>query len=645
MFVIQNEHNQTPRPRNTGTAGGRNPEQPVDATQRVFVPQQTASRRPAQPAAKPAPRRKDNTLLIVLIITAAVLLLAIIITVGVIFSKPEDDGRILNNVFAAGVNLSNMTPEQAKEALHAATDSTYTKLNMSVKVLDETLLLSPADTGARLDVDAVVDDAYNYGRTGSKADRQKAKTQALVSSYHVPIIEHLNLDTDYIKLVLEQLGKKYSTTLTQPSVTVTGERPSMTQDSYDTTVAYQTLTLFVGTAEYGLSADAIYGQIMDAYSSNLFEVAAECTVLSPDAIDLDALYETHCTEPVDAQIDDNFNTTPEVYGYGFDLETVRTQLAAAPYGTTLEIPLCFIKPAITEDDLSGELFQDVLSKISTTISGDGDLKINLTQACKDLNGLVLKAGDNFSFNDVIGQPSTRGGYRQVQILVGKKLEKVVGGGISQVASTLYYAAIKADLTVVERHNHTYAPTFIDPGLDADIAYGTKDLRFTNTTSQPIRIEASAEDGKITITIWGTNDKDYTVGIANETVRTYDPVTLIQTLPKDHAGGYTDGQVLVEGIVGYDVITYKTYIYSDGTTNSQEYEVGQSHYEKRNEVVVELEKEVLPPPTEPPETTDPGESTDPTEPSEPSEPTEPSEPSEPTEPSEPDPGESEDTEGT
>ena len=318
MFVIYNEQNQSPRPRNTGAAGGRKPEPPVDATQRVSVPQQTAARRPAQAAARPAQKRNKNIMPIVLIVIAAILLIAIIVTVVSIFAKPTDDGRILNNVYAAGVDLGNMTPEQAKEALHAATDNTYTKLNMTVKVLEETILLTPEDTGAKLDVDAVVEAAYNYGRTGSKADQQKAKTQALLSSYHVPIIEHLNLDTDHIRQVLAQLGTKYSTTLTQPSVTVTGERPSMTQDSYDTTVVHQTLTLFVGTAEYGLSADAIYGQILDAYSSNLFEVAAECTVLAPDAIDLDALYDQHCKEPVDAQIDDKFNTTPEIYGYGFD---------------------------------------------------------------------------------------------------------------------------------------------------------------------------------------------------------------------------------------------------------------------------------------------------------------------------------------
>ena len=561
-------------------------------------------------------------LIIILIAVAVVLVAAIAITLAVILKEPEDDGLILNNVYAAGVDLSGMTQEEAKTALKNATGNTYTQLDMTVQILSQTLLLSPKDTGARLDVDAVVKAAYNYGRTGSQSDQQKDKNQAMMSSYHVPILQYLNLNTNYIQQQLAAVGETYSTTLSQPTITVTGDRPSMTQDSYDTSVVWQTISVFMGTAEYGLSIDDLYQQILDAYSSNLFHVSAECSVLAPDSVDVDALHAQHCIAPVDAQIDDKYNTTPEVYGYGFDLEAVRTQIASAKYGDTIEIPLQFIRPSITAEDLSGNLFQDLLGEATTTISGSNDLKQNLIQACKDINGLVLKSGDVFSFNAVIGQPTTRGGYRQVQILVDKKLEKVVGGGISQVASTLYIAALKAELTVAERYNHGYAPTFVEPGLDADIAYGSKDLRFTNDTDEPMRVEAVVEGNTVTIRLWGTDDRDYTVEISNEIVMTYEPVTLVQVLPENNPDGHLDGKILVSGIAGYDVITYITYTYSDGTTSEQEYEVGQSHYDKRNQVVVKIVTEVVPEPTEPSE---PG---DITEPSEPGGITEPSEPEEP-----------------
>jgi hypothetical protein len=99
------------------------------------------------------------------------------------------------------------------------------------------------------------------------------------------------------------------------------------------------------------------------------------------------------------------------------------------------------------------------------------------------------------------------------------------------------------------------------------------------------------------------------------------VNLTQVLSKDNPGGYKDGDILVEGITGYDIITYKTYLYADGSSGSQAYEVGQSHYDKRNQIVVELEKEIEPDPSVPPETSEPGE-TFPDEPTDPSEPTDP-----------------------
>ena len=532
--------------------------------------------------------------------------MAIGITLSLILAKPEDNGKIHNKVYAAGVDLSGMTPEQAKQALHDATDSTYSKLNMAISILEETVTLSPADTGVRLDVDAVVEDAYNYGRN---------EDQPLGSGYYVSVSQYLNLNKAYIDQVLAALGEKYSTTLSQPTVTVTGDRPAMKQDIYDTTVVHQTLSIYMGTAEYGLNTQDLYNQIIEAYESNLFQVVAQCSKLEPETVDVDAIYQQYCTDPVDAQIDNKFNTTQEVYGYGFDLESVRQQIENASYGDTLEIELRFVRPSITEEDLSGNLFQDLLGEAYTPISGSNDLKKNLIQACQKLHGLVLKSGDVFTFNGMIGQPSTRDGYRQVQVMVGKKLEKVVGGGISQVASTLYIAAVRAELEILERHNHAYAPTFVEPGLDADIAYGSKDFRFTNTTDQPLRLEATVEGDYVVIRLWGTDHRDYTVEIVNKVVQTYDPITLEQIMAESNPGGYADGNILVEGIVGYDVITYKTYRYENGNTEAQEIEVGQSHYDKRNQVIVRIE-------------TDSSEPTDPSDPSEPSEPVEPTEPSAP-----------------
>ena len=155
----------------------------------------------AQPKKKFDLRRifSDKVTLITLCSIAAVLLIAVIITLCVMFAKPADDGLILSNVYVAGVNVGGKTPEEAKLALQEATKDTYTKLDMTIEVHDTTIILSPTKTGAKLDVDAAVEAAYNYGRTGTRAERQKAKNQAATTSYTLPITAYLNLDLKYIQ--------------------------------------------------------------------------------------------------------------------------------------------------------------------------------------------------------------------------------------------------------------------------------------------------------------------------------------------------------------------------------------------------------------------------------------------------------------
>ena len=98
---------------------------------------------------------------------AAVLVLCLVIGIWFFFSSTADDGLILNNVYAAGVNLGGMTPEEAKAALHVLTDGTYTDMDMVITTNEGTLSLSPANTGASLDVEKLVEDATMAAPAGA----------------------------------------------------------------------------------------------------------------------------------------------------------------------------------------------------------------------------------------------------------------------------------------------------------------------------------------------------------------------------------------------------------------------------------------------------------------------------------------------
>ena len=612
-----------------------------DSTQRLFVDEgiskmppmeREPSQRPARPATPVQPRTSDapqqrrprptsqqradavaakkkqeKRTIIILCALAALLLISIVGILIATLSPSSDDGKIHDKVFAAGVDLSGMTVDQAVVALRAATDGTYSHLDMTVQVLDTVITLAPTETGARLDVEAVAKAAYEYGRSISKNSGN--------SPYTVDILPYLSLDTGYIQSAVAKLGNQYSTTLSPTTYRVTGIRPDMNPNpaTVDLSRVYQTLYINIGTAEYGFNANRLYEQIMDAYNINLFQVTGECSVRAPDALDWEAIFADLCVKPQDATIDPNtYAITPEVYGYGFTMSHLNAKLAEAAYGSEIQISLCYIEPDITTALLTGDLFKDVLSSFQTPVSTDANWNANMQLVCGLLNGTVVKSGDTFSFNNLIGEPTTKRGFLSVDVYIGKSLTPVIGGGMSQVASTLYANLLLADLPVVERNAHTYSPSFIGPGLDAQVYYGNMDLQFTNNTEQPIRIEASIAGGYLQISLVGTDSKTYYVELSSATTNTKRPGVDYITLPPDPLGMYDDGDVLDSGITGFTVSIYKcTYDRVTSRLLSEDL-ASETTYAKRNSLVVKVEtpepEETLPEETTPeetiPEETDP-----------------------------------------
>lgn len=592
MFTINKDHMDETR-LDLGTPAG----EVTDATQRLQVQSTDRPQRPKAPGPRPnsAERRKataekkkkEKILLITLCSVAAVLLIAAIIGIfSLVGSNSPKDGLIQQKVFAAGIDLGGMTTEQAKAALHQATDNTFSKLDMTVKVLDSQILLSPTATGAKLNVDAVVEAAYNYGRNGGQAQ----------ASYTVNILPYLSLDTNYIQNQIKELGKQYSTTKKQTTHSVEGNRPNLSVDQINTSTVHQTLTINMGTAEYSLNIDKLYQQVLDAYNINLFEVVGTCAEDAPDPVNLDELFALYCIEAVNAEIDpETLQITPEQYGYGVTKEELRTRIESAKYGETITLELRYIKPDITADFYSKEMFQDTLSTYSTLSGGNAAWNANLKLLCDLLNGTIVKSGDEFSFNQLVGEPTIKDGYFAVNTYVGKSYREVVGGGVSQVASTLYNCVLMADMEVLERHTHSYAPGFVSPGFDAEVYYGQLDFRFRNNTEQPIRIDATLVGNKVTITLIGTDKRDYTVEITYKVDKIKDASTVYNIMSKDNPGGHKDGDVLVQPITGYDVSTYIRKYSKDTGMLISENLITTSAYSKLDKVVVKIDV----PPTEPP----------------------------------------------
>jgi len=147
----------------------------------------------------------------------------------------------------------------------------------------------------------------------------------------------------------------------------------------------------------------------------------------------------------------------------------------------------------------------LLAKITlTSTSSSKNRNTNLKMASKLINGMVLKPGQTFNWFKVVGRTSAARGFKTATVFVNKKAVPGMGGGICQVSTTLYQAAKKAGLKIVERHTHSLPVTYTQKGKDATVAYGVKNLRIKNNKKYAVKLVTTSSGGKTTCKIYKVN---------------------------------------------------------------------------------------------------------------------------------------------
>ena len=129
-------------------------------------------------------------------------------------------------------------------------------------------------------------------------------------------------------------------------------------------------------------------------------------------------------------------------------------------------------------------------------------KSNIALAVKSINGTLLGAYEEFSFNRTVGERTVKRGYKTAKIIVGGEFVDGVGGGVCQVSTTLYNAVILAGLKIVEYHPHSLPVSYVAPSFDAMVNSSWADLRFINNTKNPIIIMAVANGERLIVKIYG-----------------------------------------------------------------------------------------------------------------------------------------------
>jgi len=203
--------------------------------QPIRVPPSSKEGKPSIGEQKAAAAAGKNRKIILISIcsVAVVLLIGVIFSIWYFFGWPTDNGLILNNVMVGGINLGGMTTDEAKALLHDTTDRTFTQMDMVVELPDTTMHFTPADTGAKLDVDAIVKEAHAYGRIGTYKEREAAKEASLTTTHHIPFLNYLNLDLEYIKGQLDAYGAAYNSVYVPSGVTFDIETPVLDSGNAD----------------------------------------------------------------------------------------------------------------------------------------------------------------------------------------------------------------------------------------------------------------------------------------------------------------------------------------------------------------------------------------------------------------------------
>ena len=316
-----------------------------------------------------------------------------------------------------------------------------------------------------------------------------------------------------IKTIIEGWGKPETQLIEVPT-----DKISAKEDVQLVTNAIQALNKWgdkkikFGYKDYELTLSneemmAIYGLTGEAVNEDQFEQL------------LTKIKQQVETEPKDAVFvfEDNKvkEFKPEIVGVKVDAPALKTKLAtvlAEADKEALEIPVIQSLPKVKTGDINNLGIKELIgvgkSAFAHSIAGR---VFNINLAASRINGTLVAPGEDFSFNQAVGDISRASGYQSAYIISGGKTVLGDGGGVCQVSTTVFRAALNAGLPITERKAHAYRVGYYEqdskPGIDATVYNPSADLKFTNDTGKYVLVQTKVDTKKMTMTveIYGTKD--------------------------------------------------------------------------------------------------------------------------------------------
>ena len=448
----------------------------------------------------PAKKKRIHIIIIIIVI----LLVPVIITAVSTYCYAvyiQNEDRIYPNIRVADVDVSGLTRQQALQALklHEYEES-YAASNVTIIFPDESkLIIHGSDVGLWNNAHSLVDTAYSIGRGNGTIPDLLAYFQRYNAQEEVFYID-FDFDAEEMYDIVSSFTNEYNKRfeLSKPVI----------NEHY--------IVFTKGAGHVNADADEVFElAFLGLVSSILNESPVEITYTLPEFFKfVSCVLELRSGIFVQMQTSefdiDTQSATDCAVGVDFDpIEAVKL-IAGIQTGHTISFPLEFTHPEYTQEYLQSLLFRDLIGERITFAQGTNNRLNNVRLSSEAIDGLVLLPGEEFSFNEVVGQRTVERGYRSAPIIVAGEFVPGIGGGICQTSSTIYAAIKPSELLVTERYRHGRRVTYLPRDWDATVSWGRLDFKFVNNTDYPIRIDVKLEDRDVIVQVWGTIIDDFPI---------------------------------------------------------------------------------------------------------------------------------------
>mgnify|MGYP006272788337 CR=1 FL=1 len=483
-------------------------------------------------------------------------------------------GKILPGVAARGIYLGGLTRSQAEAKLDIAT-AEYLQAKPTYEVDGKKYELNPSEIGVSYDNKTLVNSLYLIGRSGNLLNDVATQTALPFSDEDVmqiniegekyslamqKINEQLSkpaqnasfkLVNDALSIEQEKTGRRLDMGLAVLNLTrqLSELRPSLyiptTSISADITtqnlerqkdkikkLAGSSIKLSYADKSWEVSKQQILswftknGSYVPKKSSflesiiNINQNLADLTInkaaieayLQPIAGEINI-------EAIDAQLT-IVGGRASVFKQSRDGKTLDTAKSADAIIASLggnsqkpiELAVITKKADVSDDNIEKLGIKELLSEGVTFFPGSPSNRLqNVRVGMSKFNGILLKPDQVFSFGEFLGDVGPSQGYAPGLIILGDHEEKAYGGGLCQVSSTAYRAALLAGLPILQRTNHAFAISYYTapfgvPGVDATIFYPQVDMKFKNDTGHHILIETEMIGTTLKFRFYGTKTK-------------------------------------------------------------------------------------------------------------------------------------------